>query len=115
MSLPQPFSSDGPRFIRVTPDDNRAAAIIATILALVFSLLVFLVRMLLVKRRIYGLDDASLSIAHGLAVGQCAVLFKGLRSGLGKSLHTLDDDQRIRISNVCHNYASLFASSFIFI
>lgn len=62
--LPFPAAPTGNRFALVTPDTNSAPIIIVTILSLIFSFLVFTVRLLVVKWRSLALDDALLTLAH---------------------------------------------------
>jgi len=98
MSLPQPAPATGNRFTWVTPDNNDAPLIIVTILSLIFSCLIFAVRIFAVKWKNHGLDDSILGWAHIIGVGQWAAIFLGLHNGLGKSFDIVEDHLLIRMS-----------------
>jgi hypothetical protein len=88
-SLPQPATPTGNRFALVTPDDNSAPVIIATILSLVFAFLIFAVRILFVKWKKLGIDDGILALAYLTGVGQWTSMFIAQKNGLGKALATV--------------------------
>ncbi|KUJ13767.1 uncharacterized protein LY89DRAFT_720987 [Mollisia scopiformis] len=84
-SLPLPAAPTGNRFALVTPDDDSAPVTIVTMLSSIFTILVFAVRLGIVKRKRYGYDDCLLSLGHVVALGQWAAIFIALDNGLGKS------------------------------
>jgi hypothetical protein len=62
--LPSPAEPTGNRFVVVTPDDHSASLIIVAILFLIYSCLLFAVRILVVKRKRHGWDDGILGWAY---------------------------------------------------
>lgn len=52
------------RFTRFTPDNHSALIWIASLLSLIYPILVLFVRLGFVKKGAYSLDDAIISLAH---------------------------------------------------
>lgn len=100
MSLPLPAPPTGNRFALVTPDDDSAPIIIVTILAVIFTVLVFAVRLLIVKWKRHGYDDGVLGLGHLVALGQWVVMFVALYNGLGKSLNIIGSGNQIVLAKV---------------
>lgn len=100
MSLPQPAPAAGNRFALVTPNDNSAPLIVVTIIVLVFSFLIFGLRVFAVKWKSFGADDCVLGLAHIVGVGQWVAIFVALHNGLGKSFSTLQGQEISRMSKV---------------
>jgi len=64
MVLPAPAQPTGSRFTLATSTNDSAPIIVATILSLIFSTLIFSVRLFLVKWKRHSLDDAVLGAGH---------------------------------------------------
>ncbi|CZR58631.1 uncharacterized protein PAC_08523 [Phialocephala subalpina] len=95
LSLPLPAPPTGNRFALVTPDDDSAPVIIVTILSVIFTSLVFAVRLLVVKWKRHGYDDGVLGLGHLVALGQWIAIFIALYNGLGKSLEIIGSEEQI--------------------
>ncbi|KAE8449035.1 hypothetical protein EG329_008623 [Mollisiaceae sp. DMI_Dod_QoI] len=108
-SLPLPAPPTGNRFALVTPDDNSAPIIIVTILSLTFSVLVYAIRLLIVKRKRHGYDDGVLGLGHLVGLGQWTAMFMALQNGLGKSLNVIDRNDQTEMAR------ALFAGRTLFI
>lgn len=79
-------TATGNRFAVVTPDDHSASLIVVTILSVIFSCLIFAVRIFVVKWKRHSYEDGILALAHLTALGQWVSIFIALQYGLGKSL-----------------------------
>ncbi|KAH6625721.1 hypothetical protein C7974DRAFT_206270 [Boeremia exigua] len=80
------------RFAPNTADNSSGQLWIASILCLIYCTLVLIVR-LHIKWRLYGMDDAAISLATILQLGENIPLFIALRNGLGTSEQQLDSSQ----------------------
>ncbi len=118
--LPSPAEPTGNRFVVVTPDDHSASLIIVAILFLIYSCLLFAVRILVVKRKRHGWDDGILGWAYVsspnlhqdhddltstpqlVALGQWTSIFIAIHYGLGKSLSIVSiQDQNLMAQVRC--------------
>jgi hypothetical protein len=100
MSLPLPAPASDNRFGFVTPDDNSAPLIIVAIITLTFSILIFALRILVVKLKGYGIDDLILGCGHVVGVGQWIAILLAIKGGLGKSFDILEARELPRLSKV---------------
>ncbi|KAF2843581.1 hypothetical protein M501DRAFT_1006112 [Patellaria atrata CBS 101060] len=82
----------GHRFALVTDENHSGYLWIASILCLVYSALVLIVR-LHIKWNLYGFDDLLVLIATFMQLGEVVPLFVGMKSGLGQRDDLLDEAQ----------------------
>ncbi|KAF2257664.1 hypothetical protein CC78DRAFT_527498 [Lojkania enalia] len=87
---------DEHRFALITVDDQSGYLWIASILCLIYTLLILVTR-LHIKWNLYGADDVAATVATILQLGEVVPLFLAMKNGLGKSEHLLDAEQ---LSNV---------------
>lgn len=97
MSLPSPAAPTGNRFAIVSETDYGAPILIAAILTLVFTFLVLIVRIAIVKWRRWDLDDLVLVFAKIVGLGQWISIFVAYHYGLGKSTSSVDPQDLPRV------------------
>ncbi|KAF2106570.1 hypothetical protein BDV96DRAFT_533619 [Lophiotrema nucula] len=83
---------EGDRFALITEDNYSGYLWIASILGLIYSLLVIVVR-LHIKWNLFGADDVTAAVATVLQLGQVVPLFLAMKHGLGKSNDLLSAQQ----------------------
>ncbi|CAI9637214.1 unnamed protein product [Alternaria burnsii] len=85
------------RFARITTNDHSAPLWIATILSLIYAVLVLAVRLGFTKWKAHTLDDIVVTIAHLIGFTMWGLLFTSLDNGLGKSYAILHDAEVSRM------------------
>ncbi|EON68227.1 hypothetical protein W97_07485 [Coniosporium apollinis CBS 100218] len=97
MALPTPPSPSDNRFTLVTPDDYQGYIYIATITSLVWSSIVFIVR-LFIKWGCYSGDDVLAGLAQAISFGQWIPVFIALENGLGKNISSPDKKEQFTLA-----------------
>ncbi|KAF2180848.1 hypothetical protein K469DRAFT_444611, partial [Zopfia rhizophila CBS 207.26] len=80
------------RFALVTESNNSGYLWVASILGLIYSSLVLIVR-LHIKWNLYGPDDITATMATILQLGEVVPLFVAMKRGLGRPEHLLEASQ----------------------
>ncbi|KAJ9635937.1 hypothetical protein H2199_008291 [Coniosporium tulheliwenetii] len=99
MALPNHPSPSDNRFALVTPDDYQGYVYIVTITSLVWSSIVFIVR-LFIKWGCYSGDDVLAGLAQVVGFGQWLAVFIALGNGLGKNISSPDEIEQFTIAKV---------------
>ncbi|KAH8708381.1 hypothetical protein GQ44DRAFT_691168 [Phaeosphaeriaceae sp. PMI808] len=90
MSLPSAAAPTGYRFAVVSETDYGAPIFIAAVITLVFTFLVLIVRITIVKWHRWSLDDLVLVCAKIVGLGQWISIFIAYHNGLGKATSMVD-------------------------